>query len=887
MTRGTLLDFFEDFTQRDDVFIVHDDGYRVRQLTYRDLASEARGFAARLVAAGIGPDQKVVVWSENRPEWVIALWGCLLARVVIVPVDFRASPDLVNRIADIVDAKLILVGDEVAEVVTKRPVRRLAEETTVSAPSAPLPPAFASVSSAPSAPPEPTSLAEIIFTSGATADPKGVTITHRNILANTVPIEREMAKYRKYMRPFHPIRFLNLLPLSHMFGQSMATFVPPMMAGTVVFSHGYSPTEILRQIKSRRLSVLVCVPKVLDVLREHVQRVAPITAEVDTLAGKHWSWRWWKYRKVHKLFGWKFWCVVCGAAPLDPELEGFWRKLGFLVVQGYGLTETAPIVTLNHPLRASSGSVGRPIHGVEIKIAPDGEILVKGENVTSGYYQAPGRSPAEVEGQGTESAFDEGGFFHTGDIGELDSEGRLLIKGRKKEMIVTPQGLNVFPEDVERALLAQPGVKDAAVVALRVEGEERVHAVLILQPGADEHAIVRRANATLEDHQRVWSTSIWPGETLPRTEGTQKLKRREIQRWAAGESAGKPAVAAGTSVESIVARFASGRDITPDTTMDELGLTSLDRVELMMALEEAFQTTLDESALATAKTVGDLRGLIGVGSSVPGSGFRVRESGLEPANQTNELRNPGTRNLEPRSPETRNPEPGTNINFPSWNRTSLSWLLRRISLPSWILPLARPFMKLKVEGVDYLTNLKGPVIFAVNHQSHMDTPAVMLAMPAEWRYRIAPAMMKEFFKPHFFPREFTRKKVFWNSLWYYLACQFFNAFPIPQKEAGTRQTLRYIGDVLADNYSVLIFPEGARHKEGEIAPFMPGIGMMGARLGVPVVPVRIEGLDKVLHPKMKWPKRGPVRVAFGAPLKLEGEDYAALAKRVEEAVRGL
>ena len=182
-----------------------------------------------------------------------------------------------------------------------------------------------------------------------------MTITHRNVLANIIPIEREIAKYRRYERPFHPIRFLNLLPLSHMFGQSMATFVPPMLGGTVVFSHGYSPVEILRQIKSRRVSVLVCVPKVLDVLREHVERVAPITAEPDALAGKHWSRRWWHYRDVHRLFGWKFWCMVCGAAPLDPELEAFWRKLGFLVVQGYGLTETAPIVTLNHPFRASRG----------------------------------------------------------------------------------------------------------------------------------------------------------------------------------------------------------------------------------------------------------------------------------------------------------------------------------------------------------------------------------------------------------------------------------------------------------------------------------------------------------------------------------------------------
>ncbi len=375
--------------------------------------------------------------------------------------------------------------------------------------------------------PEPEDLIEIIFTSGATADPKGVTITHRNILANIVPIEREVEKYLKYMRPFQPIRFLNLLPMSHMFGQSMATFVPPMIGGTVVFSHGYSPTEILHQIKSRRLSVLVCVPKVLDVLREHVQRVLPITAEAESSPASIGRGAGGGIERCTRLFGWKFWCVVCGAAPLDPQLEAFWRKLGFLVVQGYGLTETAPIVTLNHPLRASKGSVGRPMHGVDMKIAADGEILVKGDNVTTGYY-----------GRQSDSAFDDNGYFHTGDIGEIDADGRLLIKGRKKEMIVTPQGLNVFPEDVERALLAQPGVKDAAVVGRTLKARSACTRVLILESGADERAIVRGANATLEDHQRVRSTSIWPGESLPRTDGTQKLKRREIQRWAAGETSG-------------------------------------------------------------------------------------------------------------------------------------------------------------------------------------------------------------------------------------------------------------------------------------------------------------------------------------------------------------
>jgi len=145
-------------------------------------------------------------------------------------------------------------------------------------------------------------------------------------------------------------------------------------------------------------------------------------------------------------------------------------------------------------------------------------------------------------------------------------------------------------------------------------------------------------------------------------------------------------------------------------------------------------------------------------------------------------------------------------------------------------------------------------------------------------------MAKEFFRAHFYPSEFGRKKVFWNSLWYYLACQFFNAFPLPQREAGTRQTLRYIGEVLGDGYSVLLFPEGRRLNEGELAPFRAGVGMIGARLDVPVVPVRILGLDKVLHPKWKWPKRGPVRIVFGKPLKLEGDDYSALAAKVHDAV---
>ena len=857
MPRKTLLDFLEDYSRQDAVYLVHDDGYRTRQATYREVGHAAHRFAAALRAAGFGPEDKLLIWSENRAEWVVALWGSLAAGVVVVPVDYRASAELVRRVSAIVGAKWVLIGDEVEHPVdVTGDVRKLSAVVDVYRSG----PADVPVATTP------IPLAEIIFTSGATAEPKGVTITHQNILANILPIEREMGKYRKYIRLFHPIRFLNLLPLSHMFGQSMAAFVPPMLSGTVVFSHGFSPVEILHQIKSRRVSVLVCVPKVLDVLRSHVERIAPETAAPDALAGQHWSKRWWRYRHVHRMFGWKFWCIVCGAAPLDPDLEAFWRKLGFLVVQGYGLTETAPIVTLNHPLRAAQGTVGRPIGGVEIRIAPDGEILVRGENVTKGYYTKGSSSQAAVEAP----AFDDG-WFQTGDIGSIDETGRLLIKGRKKEMIVTAQGLNVFPEDVERAILAEAGVTDAAVVGLDVNGEERVHAVLVLTPGTDAATAVRGANARLEDHQRIWSTSTWPGVSLPRTEGTRKLKRREIQRWAAGGMplSGTPA-SPGATVADIVQRFAPGREATPTTTLEALGLSSLDRVELMMALEEAFQTTLEESALSSDRRIGEIEALVSGREPDRHSPFPMPGSSLDARPKTH---------VATGRPET--------IVFPSWNRSPLAWFLRRISLPTWILPLGHVFMAMRIDGLEHLRGLEGPVVFAANHQSHLDTPAIMMALPAKWRYRLAPAMAKEFFKAHFNPKQYARREWFTNSLNYYLSCQFFNAFPLPQREAGTRQTLRYIGEVLGDGYSVLIFPEGKRTMTGEIGRFMPGVGMIGSRLSVPVVPVRLEGLEKVLHQKMKFPVRGSVRVAFGKPITLTGEDYAALASRVEQAVRTL
>jgi long-chain acyl-CoA synthetase len=390
---------------------------------------------------------------------------------------------------------------------------------------------------------------------------------------------------------------------------------------------------------------------------------------------------------------------------------------------------------------------------------------------------------------------------------------------------------------------------------------------------------MRDANARLGDHQKIRAAAAWPGTELPRTEGTRKLKRRELRAWLVGQQ-GSPVGAtlrsgvshgAGHSVVGVLARFAPGRTLSPSTTIDELGLSSLERVELMMALEEAFQVTVDETAFTAAATVADLEELtrpVDWGAPPPQSGY-------------------GETSLPPFGASAGRTGDSRSLTFPSWNRTWPARAARRASLPTWILPLGRIFASMTVTGLEHLERIQGPVIFAANHQSHFDGPIVLDSLPPRWRYRTAPAMMREFFNAHFFPERYGRQAWFTNSLNYYLSSLFFNAFPLTQGGTGTRQTLRYVGDLVGSGYSILIFPEGRRTESGEIARFQPGVGMIASRLGVPVVPVRLDGLEHVLPRHARFPSRSKARCAFGAPMLLTGNDYAALAAQVEAAVRAL
>ncbi len=386
----------------------------------------------------------------------------------------------------------------------------------------------------------------------------------------------------------------------------MAAFIPPMIAGEVFFMSGYSPRDVAHLIHRRRISVLVCVPQMLELLRDYILQAVP-EANAPARNGK-WYWKWWQYRRVHRRFGWKFWSFVVGAAPLDPALEEFWGKLGYVVIQGYGLTETAPVATLNHPFDSRKGTVGKAIAGVEIRIAPDGEVLLRGENITPGYF-----------GEG--SIRDPEGWLHTGDIGELDRRKRLKILGRKKEMIVSPDGLNVFPEDVERVLNAIKGVRESAVVA-RQAGRARAGA--------------RGSRAGAGCQRRGHRRRSEPAARAPpaHSQFLHLAAARAAPHFRHEQAEARGNRQAGVARQTTAERPAHGRHPessraavrwTRTRSLDDLALSSLDRIQLMMELEQRTGAAIDESQFAGARTIGDLTRVTAAPST---EDFRI--PGVEP-----------------------------------------------------------------------------------------------------------------------------------------------------------------------------------------------------------------------------------------------------------------
>jgi long-chain acyl-CoA synthetase len=481
--------------------------------TYAELLDGANRAACYLAANGICMGDRLIFWGSNRPEWVAAFFGAQLLGAVAVPIDVRSQADLLARIEQQTQPKHMLLGREQAAGLKGRHPPHTVFEDLRQTLEGILPGALADT------PPEPNDIAQLVFTSGTTGNPKGVVLTHKNLVSNT-----RMTQTRVPPSPHH--RVLSLLPLSHMFEQTTGLFTPLSGGAAITYISSLRPDVIFAAMKAHRITNMSCVPQVLQLFRDGIEREIRKQGKQQSFERLHgaarrlpMSARRLLFRSLHERLGGSFDFFASGGAYLDPDLALWWEALGVRVVQGYGMTEAAPIVACHWLTKRNPRSVGKPAPGVDMRIAEDGEILVRGENLSPGYWQNP---------TATAEAFEDG-WYRTGDLGAFDGSGWLYLRGRKKNIIVLPNGMNVYPEDVEHALLADMRVKDAVVLGVTRDKDIEVHAVLLLVKGAEDGGpeIVRGANQRLAAHQQIRGHTLWPDDTFPMTP-TLKIKRGEV-----------------------------------------------------------------------------------------------------------------------------------------------------------------------------------------------------------------------------------------------------------------------------------------------------------------------------------------------------------------------
>jgi long-chain acyl-CoA synthetase len=755
-----------------------------------------------LAAAGIGPGDRIVLRAASSPEWVGLLLGAMLRGAVLVPLDVDAADEQLARIADEVEAKCVLRGDDELFALFRAPTAD---------------------AGAPVAPVGPNEAALIYFTSGTTSRPRGVVLTHGNLMAQ---LER-FRPWRGLVR-LVPFRLMMIAPLSHIQGMVVGLCVPLWLGLGVIYTHSVHPAHLIRSLRGDRVTLLASVPRVLHSLgkalrqRPYGGRGATVDDKLRR-ASRRFLRRHYLFRAARHAFGYRFWVIFVGGAPLPREDEQLWRDTGCFVMQGYGLTETAAIVSVNSPLFSPLGSIGRPLRHQEVRLADDGEILVRGASVTPGYFQDPAAN---------EQSFQDG-FLRTGDLAFRDHRDRLFFRGRKKEVIVTGEGFNVYPEDVESRLNQAPGVIDSVVIGIDRQGHAEVHAVLLLQTGASEAEIVAGANRHLQPYQRIRSWTVWPAPDFPRT-SLLKPRRDEIsntvagrRRHSAGEHLPEPTLEEIRMTEDrgrrldllvrhLLCREGSGPSGQLGDTLSlvgDLGLSSLDVVELLARLEANVEISLDSATVATGTTVADVRELLRSDRGTP---------------------------QPPRLPS----------GPPAWWSTRAGDGVRALVRPALAGAWATLAARIRVRW-----NAPPPappwVIAAAPHRHWLDVLAIHSALPRLLRSRLAFVTERDFHEC-FDPAPGTPAKVRLGfAAAYYLGLPAAFRFAVVPSFGSTREGLRAACRLVEQGYSPITFPKGFFFDPLDAARHDLGATRIAVECGVPILPVWIAGNE---HLRM-WPRR--------------------------------
>ncbi len=853
---------------------------RESRLTYGEVHRYAGRVGSFLIANGVGHQDRVMLLSENRPEWPVSFFGILRAGATSVPVDKELSETEIANIAKRSEAKILLVSEE---LFAKRPGLAKAFEA-VGAPTKVHLLAEA-LSGDPSKPDgigaikrsaSPDDAASLIFTSGTTGVPKGVVLTHRNFtslvakLAGTFDIGMGDG-------------VLSVLPLHHTFEFSGGFLTPFSRGAEISYLDELTADRIGDVLEGGNITGMVGVPALWQlfhkkVTQEFAQRprlveegfkvLMSVNAELRNRRGinlgKLLFW------PVHRKFGGKMKFMISGGSALSDEVHKAFHALGFNLDEGYGLTEAAPVLTVTKAgNKRMANSVGRALPGVEIKIdSPDndgvGEVIAKGPNVMAGYFQDRDSTEAVLKN----------GWLHTGDLGRLDPDGNLTLVGRKKDVIIDHNGKNVYPDELEELYQQHEHLKELSIVGLPDEhGGEKVACLAVpdykdrpreeVKKELDEH--FRRVGSDEPFFRRIKVLRYWDGE-LPRT-STRKVKRpvvvKELQRLeklgASAEKAKKGSTDESTDwlvqvIADVVQKPAS--DIHDSSRLQaDLGLDSLMLTELGTALEHAGVPSSAAGDLTKIQTVDDLRKVVAAAGRAPKG---VKELVIADAES-------GEKKSD--SLELELPEPVAAI-----GRKALT--LGQKSIYGGLFDV-------EVKGKNFIPQNRNFLVVA-NHASHLDMGLVKLALGEQGERLVALAARDYFF-------DTSWKRAYFEN--------FTSLIPM-DRQGSLRESLRLAGEALTQGFNLLIFPEGTRSPNGELQEFKPTTGYLSLNFGVDILPLYLKGTYDALPKGAWWPKFEKLEVRIGPAILIDdlrakakglakSESYRIATKLAEESVRAL
>ncbi len=802
--------------------------HRDRPISYRELLSRITSFAG---AFRIKTGDRVALCAENRPEWIYAFYAIWQNGGIPVPLDPTAAPsDLAVVLRDCRPSLALCSGEcagRVKQALRTRGMPKTTVRTLESLPDRADGPATPVTGGAPD------DTAIIMYTSGTTGAPKGVMLSFANLAASI----RGVASLGMLTADD---RMLGLLPFYHIFPLQGTVIAPMQIGATVVMVASLSPEDILATLQKHRVTMFLGVPKLYELFHAGIVRTIranPVAYGLFRVMRRVNSVRAGRvvFRKVHAAFGGQVHSFLTGGAPMDATVARELWSLGFRLVEGYGLTETAPLVAFNPIDRIKLGSVGKPMAGTEVKI-DNGEVLVRGENVMKGYYRNPTATAGKIRD----------GWFHTGDLGRFDDDGYLYLEGRVDEMIVLPSGKNINPDEIERAILSSsPYVAEIGVFA------HRGHLTALVRPDfaalerdgigtiaeTIKWKVIDAYNARVPGHKKVLGVVITRDE-LPRTR-LGKLKRFRLPEIAAAARPSSGRAAGPTTPEyGILKRFLTshaGMEALPDHHLElDLGLDSLDRVELLVFIESAFGVSLDERDLAQFTTVARLAELVARRKT------RAKEAavdwrGILQASEPLSVRG--------------------------------GMFLMRI-----VRGVARPFLRivfrLRYRGLEHLP--QAPFILSPNHQSFIDVLLLAVALPDR--------VLRNTF---FIARESLARRALVRALTRRTNIIFVNF------ERDVKTALQKAASILKAGRNLVIFPEGHRTRDGRIAPFKKTFAILGAELQVPVVPVAIRGAYEALPAAGRLSRPRSIELTFCAPVRIMQGNYAARAESVRSIIRGV